>query len=914
MSATSSTNFLNSRTPLLNLKLYVVISILLTCSIVFIFLLVCLCVRLNRNSRKRKMQVEHSSGSIPLVSKEIVEIKNMDQDDKVASQVDLRKKMMEEDKEEEEKDQVSSASDVSGQNNIGWGRWYSLKELEMATRGFVEESVVGEGGYGVVYRGVLHDGSVVAVKNLLNNKGQAEKEFKVEVEAIGKVRHKNLVGLLGYCAEGAQRMLVYEYVGNGNLEQWLHGDVGPVSPLTWDIRMKIAIGTAKGLAYLHEGLEPKVVHRDVKSSNILLDEKWNPKVSDFGLAKLLGSEASYVTTRVMGTFGYVSPEYASTGMLNEGNDVYSFGVLLMEIITGRSPVDYSKPPGEMNLVDWFKGMLASRRGDDVLDPLMEVQPTPRALKRALLICLRCIDLDANKRPKMGQIVHMLEADDFPFRSVSTVCALVSFTLQFLCRNHTGDGGVGESDMEEKLIARLESAVARLEALSTARSPAGSTGDAAADPSIAAFDDMMAQYFGRVSTAAENIGGKVLDVTKIVGEAFNVQKDLLIKAMQSQKPDMAGLAEFLNPLNEVIMKANALTEGRRSDFFNHSKTAADSLTALAWIAYTGKDCGMSMPIAHVEESWQMAEFYNNKVMVEYKSKDPNHVEWAKAMKELYLPGLRDYVKSHYPLGPLWSATGKAPSSAPTKAPTASTPAPPPPPPASLFSSESSQPSQSHPKEGMAAVFQEISSGKPVTSCLRKVTDDMKTKNRADRSGVVGTIEKESRASGPSFSRAAPPKLELQMGRKWVVENQIGSKSLVIDDCDARQSVYIFGCKDSVLQIQGKVNNITIDKCSKMGIVFKDVVAACEIVNCNGVEVQCQGSAPTISVDNTAGCQLYLSKESLGASITTAKSSEINVLVPGGEADSDWGEHALPQQFVHVFKDGHFETTPVSHSGG
>ncbi|CAO2815056.1 unnamed protein product [Amaranthus hypochondriacus] len=311
----------------------------------------------------------------------------------------------------------SKTSVISSDNipNIGWGRWYSLKELEIATRGFSDENIIGEGGYGIVYKGVLEDGSIVAVKNLLNNKGQAEKEFKVEVEAIGKVRHKNLVGLVGYCADGPQRMLVYEYVDNGNLEQWLHGDVDGVSPLSWDIRMKIAIGTAKGLAYLHEGLEPKVVHRDVKSSNILLDKNWNAKVSDFGLAKLLGSEASYVTTRVMGTFGYVSPEYASTGMLSEGSDVYSFGVLLMELITGRCPVDYSKPPGEMNLVDWFKGMVANRRAEEMLDPLIDVKPSSRALKRVLLICLRCIDLDANHRPKMGQIVHMLEADEFPFR-------------------------------------------------------------------------------------------------------------------------------------------------------------------------------------------------------------------------------------------------------------------------------------------------------------------------------------------------------------------------------------------------------------------------------------------------------------------------------------------------------------------
>lgn len=301
-------------------------------------------------------------------------------------------------------------------SHLGWGRWYTLRELEYATNGFSEQNVIGEGGYGIVYYGVLDDSTQMAVKNLLNNKGQAEKEFKVEVEAIGRVRHKCLVKLLGYCAEGAQRMLVYEYVNNGNLEQWLHGDVGPVSPLTWEIRMNIILGTAKGLTYLHEGLEPKVVHRDIKSSNILLDKQWNAKVSDFGLAKLLGSESSYVTTRVMGTFGYVAPEYASTGMLNERNDVYSFGILIMEIISGRNPVDYSRPPAEVNLVDWLKTMVTNRNPEGVLDPKLPEKPTSRALKKTLLVALRCVDPNAQKRPKMGQVVHMLEADqDSSFR-------------------------------------------------------------------------------------------------------------------------------------------------------------------------------------------------------------------------------------------------------------------------------------------------------------------------------------------------------------------------------------------------------------------------------------------------------------------------------------------------------------------
>lgn len=474
-------------------------------------------------------------------------------------------------------------------------------------------------------------------------------------------------------------------------------------------------------------------------------------------------------------------------------------------------------------------------------------------------------------------------------------------------------------MERSLVDRLEAAVARLESFSVGSQPAISARDLdvdpQSDPAILAFDELVENSVARVSVAAEKIGGKVSEATKILAEAFAAERDLLVKAKKCQKPDIAGLPNFLKPLNDVIVKANALTEGRRSDAFNHLKTIADSIAALAWLVYLGKDCGMSLPIAHVEESWQMAEFYNNKVLVEYRNKDPNHVEWAKALKELYLPGLRDYVKAFYPLGLVWGSARDAISSAPidvASSPQAAPgkgPAPPPPPPSTLFSTETTS---SRPKQGMSAVFQEISS-KPVTTGLRRVTDDMKTKNRTDRAGVVTSTEKESRTSSFSFSKAGPPKLELQMGRKWAVENQIGKKNLTIDDCDSKQSVYVFGCKDSVIQIKGKVNNITIDKCTKMGIVFSDVVAACEIVNCNGVEVQCQGSAPTISIDNTAGCQLYLSKDSLQTSITTAKSSEINVLLPGEGADSDWEEHALPQQYVHVFKDGHFVTSPVSHSG-
>ncbi|KAI4355153.1 hypothetical protein L6164_003952 [Bauhinia variegata] len=427
---------LSKKTSIFGLRLWVVIGILVGSAIVLALFLLSLCLTSRRRRRGDPQKLyEAKDATTPVVSKEIQEIVHLPGPNQhhpappPEIQVDIGKaehRVVFSDRlsSGESKGTVSvcetTSSFGSGSigpevSHLGWGRWYTLRELEAATNGLCEENVIGEGGYGIVYKGILSDGTRVAVKNLLNNKGQAEREFKVEVEAIGRVRHKNMVRLLGYCVEGAYRMLVYEYVDNGNLEQWLHGDVGTVSPLTWDIRMNIILGTAKGLAYLHEGLEPKVVHRDVKSSNILLDRQWNAKVSDFGLAKLLCSEHSYVTTRVMGTFGYVAPEYACTGMLTEKSDIYSFGILIMEIITGRSPVDYSRPQGEVNLIEWLKTMVGNRKSEEVVDPKLPEMPSSKALKRALLVALRCVDPDATKRPKMGHVIHMLEADDLLFR-------------------------------------------------------------------------------------------------------------------------------------------------------------------------------------------------------------------------------------------------------------------------------------------------------------------------------------------------------------------------------------------------------------------------------------------------------------------------------------------------------------------
>ncbi|XP_073108720.1 uncharacterized protein [Elaeis guineensis] len=233
----------------------------------------------------------------------------------------------------------------------GLGRlWFSFEQLSAFTNGFSNQNLLGEGGFGCVYKGCLPDGREVAVKQLQVGGSQGEREFKAEVEIISRVHHRNLVSLIGYCISENHRLLVYDFVPNNTLHYHLHAKGRPV--MDWATRIKVAAGAAHGIAYLHEDCHPRIIHRDIKSSNILLDNNFEAQVSDFGLARLAMDAQTHVTTRVMGTFGYLSPEYASTGKLTAKSDVYSFGVVLLELITGRKPVDTSQPLGDESLVEW----------------------------------------------------------------------------------------------------------------------------------------------------------------------------------------------------------------------------------------------------------------------------------------------------------------------------------------------------------------------------------------------------------------------------------------------------------------------------------------------------------------------------------------------------------------------------------
>ncbi|RLN11715.1 hypothetical protein C2845_PM09G09750 [Panicum miliaceum] len=305
----------------------------------------------------------------------------------------------------------SVATTASGDLSVGNTKAFSFDELYDITGGFARENVLGEGGFGCVFKGTLGDGKVVAVKQLKGGGGQGEREFQAEVEIISRVHHRHLVSLVGYCIAEDHRLLVYDYVSNNTLHHHLHGRGRPV--MDWPTRVKIAAGSARGLAYLHEDCHPRIIHRDIKSSNILLDDQFEAQVADFGLARLAENDVTHISTRVMGTFGYLAPEYASTGKLTEKSDVFSFGVVLLELITGRKPVDSSRPLGDESLVEWSRPLLnraiENQEFDELVDPRLDGNFDDVEMFRVIEAAAACIRHSAARRPKMGQVVRVLDS-------------------------------------------------------------------------------------------------------------------------------------------------------------------------------------------------------------------------------------------------------------------------------------------------------------------------------------------------------------------------------------------------------------------------------------------------------------------------------------------------------------------------
>ncbi|KAG6503963.1 inactive protein kinase SELMODRAFT_444075-like isoform X1 [Zingiber officinale] len=288
-------------------------------------------------------------------------------------------------------------------------KWFSYSELELATGGFSQENFLAEGGFGSVHRGILSDGRAIAVKQHKLASSQGDHEFCSEVEVLSCAQHRNVVMLIGFCVEDKRRLLVYEYVCNGSLDTHLYGQER--DPLEWAARQKIAVGAARGLRYLHEECRVGcIVHRDMRPNNILLTHDFEPMVGDFGLARWQPHGDLGVETRVIGTIGYLAPEYAQSGQITEKADVFSFGVVLLELITGRKAVDINQPKGNQCLTEWARPLLDESAIEELVDRRLGSLYSEHELKCMLHAASLCINREPDFRPRMSQVLRILEGD------------------------------------------------------------------------------------------------------------------------------------------------------------------------------------------------------------------------------------------------------------------------------------------------------------------------------------------------------------------------------------------------------------------------------------------------------------------------------------------------------------------------
>nr|XP_033811569.1 adenylyl cyclase-associated protein 1 isoform X2 [Geotrypetes seraphini] len=415
--------------------------------------------------------------------------------------------------------------------------------------------------------------------------------------------------------------------------------------------------------------------------------------------------------------------------------------------------------------------------------------------------------------------------------------------------------------------------------------------------------------------SKEIGGVVQTQAEMVLTGLKTERSILLTASMCQQPSENELSSFLAPLSEQILKVQNFREKNRgSKAFNHLSAVGESVPALGWVAVAPK------PGPYVKEMNDAAMFYTNRVLKEYKDVDKKHVDWVKAYLNIWAE-LQLYIKEHHTTGLCWSKTGpRASGTVSTQStPPAGCPPPPGPPPPPPPVSTSIQPQDE--SASRSALFAQLNQGEHITSNLKHVSDDMKThKNPSlkNQSSPVRSGPKPFTAPKPvcasmvlaKSTAKEPAVLELE-GKKWRVENHENASNLVISQTEMKQVVYIFKCVNSTLQIRGKVNSITVDNCKKLGLVFDDTVGIVEIINSKDVKVQVMGKVPTISINKTDGCHMYLNKDCLNCEIVSAKSSEMNVLVP--DSSGDFNEFPVPEQFKTTWNGQKLVTTVTEIAG-
>ncbi|KAL4629760.1 adenylyl cyclase-associated protein 2, partial [Arapaima gigas] len=444
---------------------------------------------------------------------------------------------------------------------------------------------------------------------------------------------------------------------------------------------------------------------------------------------------------------------------------------------------------------------------------------------------------------------------------------------------------------EALVERLERAVVRLETLS-ATTQASTEGLAIGNivngvngdlpQYVEAFDMLLSGPVSEYVVISQAIGEDVAIHAEMVNSAMQVQRTFLKMSSSHQEPAQAELANLLKPISDHIQEIqNFRAKNRGSKMFNHLSAVSESISALGWVAVCQK------PGPYVKEMMDAATFYTNRVLKDYKESDKRHVDWVRSYLRIWTE-LQSYIKQYHTTGLVWSKNGPiAPSllSAPSSGGPCPPPPPPPPGPPPVFADESPKVEDSAALH--SALFAQLNQGEAIIKGLKHVSDSQKThKNPGLRSQSTVPASSPTKARSPSTPAAQaqvqnqPPVLELE-GKKWRVEHQNQAHDLVISETELRQVVYIFNCSNSTLQIKGKVNSIIVDNCKKLGVVFDNVVGIVEVINSRDIQLQVMGRVPTISINKTEGCYVYLSQVALDCEIISAKSSEMNILVPDGD---------------------------------
>lgn len=467
---------------------------------------------------------------------------------------------------------------------------------------------------------------------------------------------------------------------------------------------------------------------------------------------------------------------------------------------------------------------------------------------------------------------------------------------------------------EGFMERLERAVTRLEKFAvTMQASSGMANggclngiDGGLSQSVEAFDVLLRGPVSEYLNYSRALGGEVEKHAEMVNNALQTQRTFLKMAATHQEPAQTELHDLLKPISDHIQEIQSFRERNRgSSFFNHLSAISESIPALGWVAVSQK------PGPYVKEMNDAATFYTNRVLKDYKETDKRHVDWVRSYLSIWTE-VQSFIKQHHTTGLVWSKSGPiAPASLfdPPSAPSCPPPPPPPPPgPPPVFTDDDSQPQAAQ----HSALFAQLNQGMDITKGLKHVSDDKKThKNPNLRSQATPTKTKSSgTVSSPKAAvQKRPPLLELE-GKKWRVENFEQKHDLIIEETELKQVVYVFGCNNSTVQIKGKINSIIIDNCKKLGLVFENVVGIVEIINSKAIQLQVLGRVPTISINTTEGCQVYLSKDSLNCDIISAKSSEMNILVP---QDDDYREFPVPEQFKTVWDGSKLVTEPTEMAG-